>query len=58
MIIVVDSTSLALLINPDANPPTDPNTSEPLKFAKERIEFLISSLTANDSLVVPTPVLA
>ncbi len=58
MIIVVDSTSLVLLINPDANPPTDPNTSEPLKFAKERVEFLISSLTSRDSLIVPTPVLA
>lgn len=58
MIIVVDSTSLALLINPDANPPIDPGTGEPLKFAKERIEFLVSSLTASDSLIVPTPVLA
>ncbi len=58
MIILVDSTSLALLINPDANPPTDPNTGEPVKFAKERIELLIASLTPQDTLVVPTPVLA
>jgi predicted nucleic acid-binding protein len=58
MIIVVDSTSLALLINPTASPPKDPSTGDSLKFAKERIELLVASLTANDSLVVPTPVLA
>jgi predicted nucleic acid-binding protein len=58
MIIVVDSTSLAFLINPGANPPIDPNTGESLKFAKERVEFMIASLAANDSLAIPTPVLA
>lgn len=58
MILSLDSSVLVLIINPDALPPNDPDTGEPLKFAKERIEGLIGSLTASDSLIVPTPVLA
>ena len=58
MILAFDSSTLTLLINPDARPPNDPETGEPLTFSKERIEGLIGSLTASDALLIPTPVLA
>ena len=58
MIVVVDTTALTLLINPPANPPTDPSTGKRVTFAKERIEGLITSLRGTDTLVIPTPVLA
>jgi hypothetical protein len=58
MIVVVDSTALSLLVNPDANPPIDPATGQPLTFAKERIEHMIASLGNNGTLIIPTPVLA
>lgn len=58
MILAFDSSTLTLLINPNARPPNDPETGEPLAFSKVRIEGLISSLTASDALLVPTPVLA
>ena len=59
MIVVVDSSALALLVNHDANPPSDPQTGAPLTLARERIEKLVSDMDAkNDVLVVPTPVLA
>lgn len=59
MILVVDSTALVLLINPDASPPIDPQTNQPLAMARERIEKLIAELDAKtDVIIVPTPVLA
>ena len=58
MIVVVDSTALSLLVNPSANPPNDPSTGQPVTQARERVEHLIASLGANDTLVIPTPVLA
>lgn len=58
MILALDNTTLTLLINPGARPPNDPATNAPLKFARERIEGLINSLSAADSLLIPTPVLA
>lgn len=59
MIVVVDSSALALLVNHDANPPTDPSTGAALTLARERIEKFVGDMDAkNDVLVVPTPVLA
>lgn len=58
MILVVDSTTLTLLVNPASSPPLDPATDEPVVDARERVEFLVASLTAGDTLVIPTPVLA
>ena len=58
MIITVDSTALALLINPDARPPIDPATGNPLEYARERVVALIEGMTTSDTLIVPTPVLA
>lgn len=58
MILVVDSSALALIINPDADPPDDPATCSPLTRVPERIRFLLSNLSTGDTIVVPTPVLA
>lgn len=58
MILTVDSSALALLVNPAANPPDDPATGQPVTRARERVEHFLSGLTANDTLVIPTPVLA
>ena len=58
MILAVDSSALALLVNPDARPPIDPATNEPVNHARARVLGLVASLSAVDSLIVPTPVLA
>lgn len=58
MILAVDSSALALLINPAANPPHDPQTDLPVQDAQARVEHFLSSLRASDTLVIPTPVLA
>lgn len=58
MTLVVDSSALALLINPAASPPDDPATGKPVEQSRERIEHFIASLTASDTLIVPAPVLA
>lgn len=57
--IVLDSTTLTLLIEPSAKPPKDPSTGKPLEKCKERIEHLIETLTGTGSRVLlPTPILA
>ena len=58
MILAVDSSALALLVNPAANPPDDPATGKPVEHARERVEYFIASLTASDTMIIPTPVLA
>ena len=58
MILVVDSSALALLINPAATPPIDPSTGLRVAHARARIEALVAGLGASDAVVVPTPVLA
>lgn len=58
MILVVDSSALALIINPDANPPDDPATTLPLTQVGERIGLLLSGMDARDTIIVATPVLA
>ncbi len=59
MIVVVDSSVLSLLVNPDAKPPLDPESGQPLTLSRERVEKLVSDMDARtDVLVVPTPVLA
>ena len=57
--VTIDNTTLALLLHPNAKPPNDPQTRQPLARARERIEQLITDLDAEDERVlVPTPVLA
>ena len=58
MILVVDSSALVFLINPDAIPPIDPATGSLLEHGRQRIAQLVEGLTSNDTIVVPTPVLA
>ena len=58
MILVVDSSALTLIINPDADPPNDPDTGLPLTRVRDRVELLLSTMGARDTIIVPTPVLA
>lgn len=58
MILAVDSSALALMVNPAANPPDDPATNAPVTKARERVEAFVNALGASDMLVVPTPTLA
>tara|TARA_R110000850_G_scaffold112652_1_gene226814 strand:- start:194 stop:736 length:543 start_codon:yes stop_codon:yes gene_type:complete len=57
--VVFDSSVLLLVLDPNAKPPNDPATGQPLDKAAERIEYLIGNLTAdNEKIVIPTPVLS
>ncbi len=57
--VVLDATTLLLLIEPSAKPPQDPKTGKPVERCKERLEFLLETLTsAGTRAVVPTPVLS
>lgn len=58
MIVAVDSSALALMINPAANPPTDPETGQPVTMARQRVEAFVAGLGGHDTLIVPTPTLA
>lgn len=58
MILAVDSSALILLINPAANPPDDPETKQPVRYARERVELFLAGLSSADTLIIPTPVLA
>ena len=59
MIVVIDSTALAMLINPDANAPDDPQTGAPITHCQARIQKMCGDFATNgDILVIPTPVLA
>lgn len=59
MIAAVDATALTLLVNPGAEPPTDPNTGKPTQQARERIELFVSEVdSARGTIIVPTPALA
>lgn len=58
MILAVDSSALALLINPAANPPVDPETGSPVDRARERVEHFIAEFAPTDTMIIPTPVLA
>lgn len=57
--IVIDATTLILLIAPSAKPPKDPSTGKPVEKCKERIEYLLETLTGTGTRVLmPSPVLA
>lgn len=57
--VAIDATTLLLLIDSKAKPPRDPNTQKPLEKCKERLEFLLETLTgAVTRVVVPAPVLS
>lgn len=57
--VVMDATTLLLLIDPSAKPPRDPETKKPLEKCKERVQFLVQTLVESGTRVlVPTPVLS
>lgn len=59
MIAVIDASILVYLIDPDAKPPLDPRTKEPLEGCQERLSHLIARLERDRAtLIVPTPALA
>ena len=56
---VFDSTFLVYLFDPDANPPNDPNTGNPVSHLKERIDHLVAEIErSKDKVVIPTPCLS
>ncbi len=58
MAVVFDSSILLLILQPDVPPPIDPLTKLPLAHAKERIDYLVSRLSAQKAnVLIPTPVL-
>ncbi len=57
--VVLDTTVLLLLVAPNASPPLEPVSGKPLSKCKDRIEFLLHTLSnAGTQVLVPTPVLA
>ncbi len=57
--VVLDTTTLLLLIEPTAKAPPDPKTNKPIDRARERIEFLLETLSqAKTQVLIPTPVLS
>lgn len=57
--VVMDSTALLLLFYPEARPPTDPATGQPLLHCRERLDLLLRTLSkAGVVVAIPTPVLS
>ncbi|HKU12961.1 MAG TPA: hypothetical protein VJQ52_01125 [Steroidobacteraceae bacterium] len=57
--ILLDATTLLLLIEPTAKPPKDPSTGRQLDKCRERIEYLLQTLSDPAvQIILPTPVLA
>jgi len=57
--VAMDTGFISLLIHPDAKPPSDPATNQPVDRARERIEKLVDDLNGSkDRVVIPTPVLS
>jgi predicted nucleic acid-binding protein len=54
-----DSTTLSILLNPDAGVPLDPDTGKLIDHAKERIKGLVEKLQKEkEKIVIPAPVTA
>lgn len=59
MIVAVDASTLTLLVNPDADPPLDPATGQPLTRASERLGKLVEEVERRrGTILIPTPALA
>ncbi|PKQ12408.1 MAG: hypothetical protein CVT70_08620 [Alphaproteobacteria bacterium HGW-Alphaproteobacteria-1] len=57
--VVFDTSVLLLVLDPNAKVPDDPVTGESVEKAAERIQHLITNLTADKKkIVIPTPVLS
>jgi len=56
--VLFDTSALLLGLHPEAKPPVDPATGQPLEYAKQRVTYLIKSLSkARTKVIVPAPVL-
>lgn len=56
---VFDSTTLLYVLDPDAKAPIDPQTKQPVAYAKGRVDALIETFErARETVVVPAPVLS
>lgn len=54
-----DAGFLSLLFRPKSRTPDDPSTGKPVERAKERIEYLVDTLSATgEKIIVPTPALS
>jgi hypothetical protein len=50
---------LLYLLDPEAKPPTSPETGEPVSHVKERIAYLVTELEkSREKIIVPTPALS
>jgi len=59
MTVLFDSNVLLLAMHPEAPPPIDPTTQQPLEHAKQRVDYLIRKLSkVHKKVVIPSPVLA
>ena len=57
--VVFDTTFLRLLLRPDADPPHDPNSGNPISLCQSRIKYLIEVLEADrETILIPTPALS
>lgn len=57
--VLFDTSTLLLALDPDARPPLDPSTKKPLEHGKQRVEYLIRTLSkARTKVLIPAPVLA
>jgi predicted nucleic acid-binding protein len=58
-VVVFDTSTLILAIDPKAKPPIDPATDKPVEKCKERVENLLATLhKEKTAILIPTPVLA
>lgn len=54
-----DSTTLSILLNPNARVPNDPSTGQPPDLAKERVKALVTKLQKEkQKIIIPAPVTA
>lgn len=56
--VVFDTSTIVLALDPQARPPTHPDTGVPVERCKERVEYLLARLSkARTMILIPTPVL-
>ena len=56
MPVAFDADVLSLMLNPAIDPPTDPNTGQPVTKVAERLELLVADLQrAKTRVILPAP---